>query len=99
MSSPARRHDARSGERLTYYQQAGEILVDDVPGPFLYNLAGLFVVNPAVTGYPQHRANRVARLGFLVDDHRHHRVTSQDHHNGAPWILGRSVFHLFLSLG
>jgi oligopeptide transport system substrate-binding protein len=38
-------------ERLTYYQQAGEILVDDVPGPFLYNLAGLFVVNPAVTGY------------------------------------------------
>ncbi|MDF3039813.1 MAG: hypothetical protein K0Q71_2519 [Thermomicrobiales bacterium] len=38
-------------ERLTYYQQAGEILVDDVPGPFLYNLAGLFVVNPAVMGY------------------------------------------------
>jgi oligopeptide transport system substrate-binding protein len=38
-------------ERLTYYQQAGEILVDDVPGPFLYNLAALFVVNPAVTGY------------------------------------------------
>jgi oligopeptide transport system substrate-binding protein len=38
-------------ERLTYYQQAGEILVEDVPGPFLYNQAATFVVNPAVTGY------------------------------------------------
>ena len=38
-------------ERADYYAQAGEILVEDVPGPFLYNLAGVFVVNPAVTGY------------------------------------------------
>jgi oligopeptide transport system substrate-binding protein len=38
-------------ERLTYYQQAGEILVNDVPGPFLYNQAGTYVVKPYVTGY------------------------------------------------
>ena len=38
-------------ERADYYAQAGEILIEDVPGPFLYNLAGVFVVNPAVTGY------------------------------------------------
>jgi oligopeptide transport system substrate-binding protein len=38
-------------ERISFYEQAGEILIDDVPGPFLYNLAGVFVVNPAVTGY------------------------------------------------
>jgi oligopeptide transport system substrate-binding protein len=37
-------------ERISYYEQAGQILVDDVPGPFLYNLAGVFVVNPNVTG-------------------------------------------------
>jgi oligopeptide transport system substrate-binding protein len=38
-------------ERIKYYEQAGEILIDDVPGPFLYSLAGVFVVNPNVTGY------------------------------------------------
>jgi oligopeptide transport system substrate-binding protein len=38
-------------ERLTYYEQAGQILVDDVPGPFLVNPLATFVVNPAVTGY------------------------------------------------
>ncbi|MFN8592456.1 MAG: peptide ABC transporter substrate-binding protein [Thermomicrobiales bacterium] len=38
-------------ERAKYYAQAGEILVEDIPGPFLYNQAGVFVVNPAVTGY------------------------------------------------
>ena len=38
-------------ERITYYEQAGQILVDDQPGPFLINLLGVFVVNPAVTGY------------------------------------------------
>ena len=38
-------------ERLTFYEQAGQILVDDVPGPFLYNPTGNFVVSPAVTGY------------------------------------------------
>lgn len=38
-------------KRMTYYEQAGQILVDDQPGPFIMNLAGVFVVNPAVTGY------------------------------------------------
>ena len=38
-------------ERIEYYEQAGQILVDDQPGPFLFNLAGVFVVNPTVTGY------------------------------------------------
>ena len=38
-------------ERLTFYQQAGEILIDDVPGPFLFNDIGNFVVSPSVTGY------------------------------------------------
>jgi oligopeptide transport system substrate-binding protein len=37
-------------ERITHYEQAGQILIEDVPGPFLYNLAGVFVVNPNVTG-------------------------------------------------
>ncbi|MGH2614297.1 MAG: ABC transporter substrate-binding protein, partial [Thermomicrobiales bacterium] len=38
-------------ERLAYYEQAGQILIEDQPGPFLLNLLGVFVVNPAVTGY------------------------------------------------
>jgi oligopeptide transport system substrate-binding protein len=38
-------------ERIKYYEQAGQILVNDQPGPFLINLLGVFVVNPAVTGY------------------------------------------------
>jgi oligopeptide transport system substrate-binding protein len=38
-------------ERITFYEQAGEILINDQPGPFLYSLQGVFVVNPAVTGY------------------------------------------------
>jgi hypothetical protein len=38
-------------ERLTYYQQAGQMLVDDVPAVFLNNPSGIFLVNPAVTGY------------------------------------------------
>ncbi len=33
------------------YEQASQILVDDVPGPFLYNQAGVFVVKPYVVGY------------------------------------------------
>jgi oligopeptide transport system substrate-binding protein len=40
-----------AAERIKFYEQAGQILIDDVPGPFLYSLAGVFVVNPAVTGY------------------------------------------------
>jgi oligopeptide transport system substrate-binding protein len=38
-------------ERLAYYEEAGQILVDDVPAVFLYNLSQQFIVNPAVTGY------------------------------------------------
>jgi oligopeptide transport system substrate-binding protein len=38
-------------ERLTYYEQAGQVLVDDVPSVFLANDTQQFLVNPAVTGY------------------------------------------------
>jgi oligopeptide transport system substrate-binding protein len=38
-------------ERLDYYEQAGQILIDDQPGPFIFHLAEVFVINPAVTGY------------------------------------------------
>src|SRR5215217_2998543 len=37
--------------RLASYQEAGQILVDDVPATFLLNPSGIFLVNPAVTGY------------------------------------------------
>ncbi|MEA2513271.1 MAG: oligopeptide transport system substrate-binding protein [Thermomicrobiales bacterium] len=38
-------------ERIAFYEQASQILVDDVPGPFLYHQAQTFVVKPYVTGY------------------------------------------------
>lgn len=38
-------------ERVALYQQAGEILVADQPGVFLYNGSNVVLVNPAVTGY------------------------------------------------
>jgi oligopeptide transport system substrate-binding protein len=38
-------------ERIGYYQQAEEILIQDQPGPFIMNLAANFVVKPEVTGY------------------------------------------------
>ena len=38
-------------ERLTYYEQAGQILIEEQPGPFVFHTAAAFVVNPAVTGY------------------------------------------------
>jgi oligopeptide transport system substrate-binding protein len=38
-------------ERISYYEQAGEILVNDQPAPFIFNIAGVFVVSPAVNGY------------------------------------------------
>jgi oligopeptide transport system substrate-binding protein len=37
-------------ERLTFYEQAQQILIDDVPGPFLFNPAGRALVKPNVTG-------------------------------------------------
>jgi hypothetical protein len=38
-------------ERLPFYQQAGQMLIDDVPAAFLLNPSGIFVVNPEVNGY------------------------------------------------
>ncbi|GIV95764.1 MAG: ABC transporter substrate-binding protein [Herpetosiphonaceae bacterium] len=38
-------------ERIRFYEEAGQLLVDDVPGPFLYNLANVYLVKPYVTGY------------------------------------------------
>jgi oligopeptide transport system substrate-binding protein len=38
-------------ERIPFYEQAGEILVNDQPGPFLFNDIGNFLVSPNVTGY------------------------------------------------
>ena len=37
-------------ERFDAYEQAGQVLVDDVPGVFLANGKGLFLVKPNVTG-------------------------------------------------
>jgi oligopeptide transport system substrate-binding protein len=37
-------------ERLTYYEQAQQILIEDVPGAFLFNPAGRALVKPNVTG-------------------------------------------------
>lgn len=38
-------------KRLSLYEQAGRILVDDVPGPFAYNPVKNFLVKPTVSGY------------------------------------------------
>jgi oligopeptide transport system substrate-binding protein len=38
-------------ERLAFYEQAGQLLIDDLPAAFLLNPSGIFVVNPEVTGY------------------------------------------------
>lgn len=38
-------------KRLELYEQASQILVDDVPAPFLYNLTNQVLVKPNVTGY------------------------------------------------
>jgi oligopeptide transport system substrate-binding protein len=40
-----------TAERMKYYQQAGQILVDEQPSPFIFYPAANFVVSPAVTGY------------------------------------------------
>ncbi len=50
--------------RIGFYEQAGQILVDDVPGPFLYNQAATFVVSPEVTGYTP-TASDVEWPGYL----------------------------------
>jgi len=38
-------------ERLQYYEQAGQILIDDLPAPFVYHAANVFLVKPEVSGY------------------------------------------------
>ena len=38
-------------KRLSLYEQAGNMLIDDIPGPFLYNGTGIFLVKPNVTGW------------------------------------------------
>jgi oligopeptide transport system substrate-binding protein len=38
-------------KRLELYQQAGQILVQDAPIAFAYNLSNVVLINPAVTGY------------------------------------------------
>lgn len=47
--------DAETDEetRVELYEQASQILVEDVPGPFLYNLTNQVLVNPNVTGYQE----------------------------------------------
>ena len=37
--------------RLPFYEQAGQMLIDDLPAVFLLNPSGIFVVNPDVNGY------------------------------------------------
>lgn len=51
-------------ERVKFYEQAGEILIQDQPGPFLYNQTEQFVVNPAITGYTP-TASEVEWPGYL----------------------------------
>ncbi len=38
-------------ERIGYYEDAGQVLVDSIPGPFLYNPTNNFLVSPKVTGW------------------------------------------------
>lgn len=38
-------------QRAAYYEQASQILLEDLPGPPLFNAANIYLVNPAVTGY------------------------------------------------
>jgi oligopeptide transport system substrate-binding protein len=38
-------------KRLSLYEQASNMLIDDIPGPFLYNGTGIFLVKPNVTGW------------------------------------------------
>ncbi|MEA2584743.1 MAG: oligopeptide transport system substrate-binding protein [Thermomicrobiales bacterium] len=42
---------ATTEERVPFYQQAGEILIQDLPGPPLFHAANFFLVKPSVTGY------------------------------------------------
>jgi oligopeptide transport system substrate-binding protein len=37
--------------RIDLYEQAGQVLIEDIPGPFLYNGSQVSLVNPAISGY------------------------------------------------
>jgi ABC-type transport system substrate-binding protein len=41
--------------RIALYEEAGHLLVEDVPGVFIFNLAGVVLVKPEVTGCPSPR--------------------------------------------
>ena len=45
-------------KRYQFYEQAGQMLIDDVPGPFLYNAANVFLVKSSVTGFIANPGNR-----------------------------------------
>ena len=36
--------------RLEAYEQAGHLLIEDLPVPFVFHPAGIFLVQPNVTG-------------------------------------------------
>ncbi len=42
---------AKIEDRIPFYQQAGELLLNDLPGPPLFHYANIFLVKPNVTGY------------------------------------------------
>ena len=37
--------------RIPFYEQAGQLLLEDLPGPPLYSAANVFLIKPTVTGY------------------------------------------------
>ncbi len=55
-------------KRAELYQQAGEQLLEDLPGPFMYNLANIFLVKPEITGYTKTAADSqfVGQWGSLL---------------------------------
>ncbi len=38
-------------KRAAFYQQANQVLIDELPAPFIYHRANVFLVKPFVTGY------------------------------------------------
>jgi oligopeptide transport system substrate-binding protein len=42
---------AKLEDRVPFYQQAGQILLDDLPGPPIFHAANYFLVKPNVTGW------------------------------------------------
>ena len=63
-------------ERMTYYEQAGQVLVDDVPGPFLFNRHRQLRRQPERHRlHPDGQRGRVARAVLVADDARQDGVT------------------------